>query len=708
MSGGYLRAVYLRLAGVLTLVVVLALLASAAVSHRKFEAALAPEMAKKVASAGASVRALALRANDSGVAFAELNGVEQRFDAMRSEMAEISYVALTDVQGRAVHQRFDAPAGIAEHMRSAPVLALLKTPDAVSPAVRVGNQYVVSLSIVADEDKPLGLLHIGINVKFVDAIVLEMLYDVLVVLVVSLFFTLELLHYSAGARLEAGLRALGDAFERGGRGDFSPRRAAGGGAAFAGLVGQLDAVLARVNSHFETLVALVEQARRLPAHERPPGQGRVQAGLARLSERFHFGAAPAASRGSETELAKVRTPLFVFILAEELTRSFLPGYVKELLVPLPWLSTELLVGLPIALFMLIVALGQPVIGVLCERIGQRRTMLIGAAVAASGFVATALAASVLDLLIWRSLCAVGYAMVFVAAQSYVLDHATPSTRARSFAVFVGAIMAATVCGPSIGGILADNLGVRLTFGISALLAAGSILAIRGLPDVRPAPGQATARLPKLAVIGALMCNARFMLVTGLAAMPAKILLTGMCFYLVPLYVVSAGESQSMVGRALMTYAVAMVVLAPLTAGWATSRERMHWLVGGGLIVSGLGGVLMLSGAGVGWVFLAVLLVGVGQSMSISAQSALISEHCQPEIDRLGEGTVYGIYRLLERIGNAMGPLLAAVLLRWLDYRHSFAVLGAAVAACGMFFVLATLRSSQPLLAPAGSRITSTP
>ena len=33
--------------------------------------------------------------------------------------------------------------------------------------------------------------------------------------------------------------------------------------------------------------------------------------------------------------AKVRAPLFMFILAEELTRSFLPGYVKELLVPVP-------------------------------------------------------------------------------------------------------------------------------------------------------------------------------------------------------------------------------------------------------------------------------------------------------------------------------------------------------------------------------------
>ncbi len=700
MNHGYLRGVYLRLAGVLTLVVLLALLANAAVSHRAFEAALAPEMAKKVTSSGASVRALVIRAHDSGVAFGELNGVEQRFDEVRTEMPEVSYVALTDVHGVALHQRFKAPAGAAAYLRSPDVLALLKTPDVVPPAARVGNQYVVTLPIVAGGNTPLGLLHIGIDVSFVDAIVLDMLYDVLVVLVVSLFFTLELLHFMAGAKLDAGLRALGDVFDRGGRGDFSPRNPPGGEVAFSGLARQLEAVLARVNSHFEGLVALVEQGRRLPSHERPPGQGIVQAGLLRLGERFHFGPAPAAARGNETELAKVRTPLFIFILAEELTRSFLPGYVKELLVPLPWLTTELLVGLPIALFMFIVALGQPIIGVWCERVGHRRTMLTGAAVASVGFIATAMAHNVLDLLLWRSLCAVGYAMVFVAGQAYVLDHATPATRARSFALFVGAIMAATVCGPSIGGILADNIGVRFTFGIAALLAAGSMLAIRGLPDMRPAVGRATARLPKLSEIAALVGNARFMAVTGLAAMPAKILLTGMCFYLVPLYVVSIGDSQSMAGRVLMTYAVAMVVLAPLTAGWATNRERMHWLVGGGLVISGLGGVLMLSGAGVGWVFLAVLLVGLGQSMSISAQSALVSEHCQPEIERLGEGTVYGVYRLLERLGNATGPLLAAVLLRWLDYRFSFAALGAGVAACGIVFLLATRRSAQPALAHA--------
>jgi MFS family permease len=512
---------------------------------------------------------------------------------------------------------------------------------------------------------------------------------------------MELLHFMAGAKLEASLKELGGTFERGASGNFTTRRQRRDEQAFGPLLRAMDATLARVNLAYATLARDVEDGRRVPAHERQPGLAVAQGGLQGLAQRFRFGLDAEPARGDDSQLAKIRAPLFMFILAEELTRSFLPGYVKELLVPMPGISPQMVVGLPIALFMLIVAIGQPFFGVYCERVGHRRTMLVGAAISAVGFVATAMANNVLDLLLWRSLCALGYAMVFVAGQAYVLDHSTPANKARSFALFVGAIMAATVCGPSIGGILADNIGVRPTFAIAALLAAGSILVIRQLPAGRQSlQGRTAVRLPSLREIGGLMMNRRFMSVTALAAMPAKILLTGVCFYLIPLYVMSVGSTQAMAGRILMTYAVMMVVLAPVTAALATSRERMHWLVGGGLMVSGLGGLMMMAGGNVGWVFAAVVLVGLGQSMSISAQSALVSEHCGPEIARLGEGVVYGVYRLLERMGNALGPLIAAALVLRFDYRTSFVAIGAAVLLCGAGFMLATRRDPKAALAAA--------
>ena len=696
-SSSYLHGIYLRLAGVVTLVVMLALAVNAYLSQRSFERALAPQLSAKVASVGASIRSLVLRAVDSGVDYRELYGVTERFQEIRTEAPEVTYFALTDTAGVVHHQQGVAPPGVAKHFASAAVLGLLTQPTATAPFKRLGNLYIVSLPIVAPTG-PLGVLHLGLDTAIFDSLVMDMLLDVIVVLVVSLFFTLELMHFIAGAKIEESLRELGATFDRAANGDFSARRRGKRVLAFSSLLEQLDLHVARINRSFVVLSRDVEANRCGPAHERASGLAQAQAGLAALERRCRFGIDKNPSDDKEAQMAKVRAPLFMFILAEELTRSFMPGYVKELLVPIPGLSPALVIGLPIALFMFIVAIGQPFLGVYTERVGHRRAMLNGAALAAVGFLATSMANTVLDLLLWRSLCAAGYAMVFVAAQAYVLEHSTPRSRARSFALFVGAIMAATVCGPSIGGILADNTGIRPTFVVAALLAAASMLVIRqlpgGLPDLK---GRPAARLPTLREVGHLLRNPRFMTVTALAAMPAKVLLTGVCFYLVPLYVVSSGSTQAMAGRILMTYAVVMVVLGPWTASLATTSARMQALVAGGLALSGLGGMVMLAGGDMGWVFAAVVLVGLGQSMSISAQSALLSEHCAKEIAQLGDGVVYGVYRLLERLGNTAGPLVAAALAVHYGQRTGFAIIGAGVCLCGGAFFLA-IRASRPAAA----------
>lgn len=701
MKNSYLRSVYLRLAGVVMLAVVLALAANAFLSHRSFERALGPEMAKKVAIVGGSIRVLLLKAVDNGIAFDQLYGVEDKFAEVAGEIPEITYFAITDPQGRVLYQRPGSAPPAASHLASETVLAALKNPDLPPQTVRVGEHDLVSLPVVGSGG-PLGMLHLGVDVRFVDGLMMEMLYDVLVVLVVSLFFTLELLHFMAGARLEQALGALGDVFSRGAAGDFGAPRRRRSELAFGGAIQALEQTLARVHNHWVALLRDLQAAASQPLALQPPGLAAAQARVQMLAARYRFGPSAPSVGAADAELGKVRAPLFVFILAEELTRSFLPGYVQDLLVPIPGLSPQLVLGLPIALFMLIVALGQPYFGVLSERWGTRRTMFTGAGIAAAGFVASALAVSVLDLLLWRSLCAVGYAMVFVAAQGYVLAHSTLHNRATSFSTFVGAIMVATVCGPSIGGILADNLGERWTFALAAVLALSSLASIRLLPTHQPeaAAPRAAARVPRWSEVATLLANRRFLVVTALAAMPAKILLTGLCFYLMPLFVTGNGGSQAMAGRVLMTYGVMVVLFAPLAARWATTRERMEWLVGGGLLLSGLGGLVLLAGSGIEYVFAAMALVGAGQALSISAQSALVSEHCGASIAQLGEGAVFGVYRLLERLGNAAGPLLAAGLVMAYGYRSGFVALGGFVCLCGLLFIGLTRRPSGALPVPA--------
>jgi MFS family permease len=210
-------------------------------------------------------------------------------------------------------------------------------------------------------------------------------------------------------------------------------------------------------------------------------------------------------------------------------------------------------------------------------------------------------------------------------------------------------------------------------------------------EVRTPTSSRPSRGPRLREITALLFNGRFMTLTGLAAMPAKVILTGVCFYLVPLYIVSIGNTSAMAGRMLMVYAVMMVLIVPLSASLSDASLRRDRYVSWGLIISGISGMLLLINDSFLVLFGVVFLLGLGQALSIAAQSALVAEHCQEEIRIYGHDAVYGVYRLLERLGNALGPLVASVLVLVYGYKGAFVAISALVLLCGFAFTLASRR-----------------
>jgi MFS family permease len=695
LEKNYLWRVYWRLAGVIMLCVVLALAVVSYFSQRVFEAELVPETQQKAATVASSVRALVLKATGYGVPFASLYGVDQTFREIIDENPEFSYAAITDLDGKVLFARGGEPPEARAYFARPKVLAVALDPSAGWTNEQVGPDYFVSLPIRTD--KPLGMLHIVINGAFVENVLLEVLLDVVVVLVVSLFFTLELLNFMAGARLASGLGEFQHQVDRMRAGDFTATARIRANDEIGRMLRRIDAAVDHLNVRYEFLVGELEEKLRGATGERREALKPAAQALEAIKQRLRFGSASKNGDNDEMNLNRIRAPLFAFILAEELTRSYLPNYVNQLLVVIPGLSPQVVIGLPIMLFMLIVALGQPYLGGWSERVGRRKAMLIGATIATIGFGGTAAAVNLYDLLLWRSLCAVGYAMVFVAAQGYVLDRTGHHNRAQGFALFIGAIMVATVCGPSIGGILADNIGYRLSFAVSAVVAVASLLAIARLPaqEVRTPTSGRPSRGPRLREITALLLNGRFMTLTGLAAMPAKIILTGVCFYLVPLYIVSIGNTSAMAGRMLMVYAVMMVLIVPLSASLSDASLRRDRYVSWGLIISGISGMLLLASDSFLVLFGVVFLLGLGQALSIAAQSALVAEHCQEEIRIYGHDAVYGVYRLLERLGNALGPLLASLLVVFWGYKGAFVAISGLVLFCGFAFTIAS-RGFEPI------------
>ncbi|WP_368647466.1 MFS transporter [Castellaniella ginsengisoli] len=403
---------------------------------------------------------------------------------------------------------------------------------------------------------------------------------------------------------------------------------------------------------FELLSLLTQTS----AFRRPSGAADVRAGAALPAE-------------------QVRGVLFVFMMAEELNRPFLPSLTERLL-PAGAAHAPLLVSLPIVVFMAIVALGQIPMALWSESLGRRRGLMLGAGMAGLGYGLCAFADSYSGLLLARAFSALGFTLVFTSAQGHIVDQADPAARTAGLAVFIRAILAAALCAPPIGGFLAEHFGTGTAFLAAAGLCLTALCLARAMMSatrpsgrahaVRTAPGafRDTWRIPGLRAL-LLGC-----------AVPAKLILAALCFFLVPLILADEGYSLSSIGRVQMIYPLMMVLCVPLFARWGESPgrdARPRKIILGGLI-AGLGVFPVVFLPGLGTIMVFLLLLGLGQALSITPQSSMMATYAHHGQGR-HSAQVLGLFRLVERGGSAAGPALAGAALGLLGPAPTLALFG---------------------------------
>ncbi|MCP6058979.1 MFS transporter, partial [Klebsiella pneumoniae] len=144
--------------------------------------------------------------------------------------------------------------------------------------------------------------------------------------------------------------------------------------------------------------------------------------------------------------------------------------------------------------------------------------------------------------------------VFVSSQGHVVDFSAGAARSAALAVFVRAIMVASLCGPPIGGVIADRLGAPSAFMASSGLAlVALVVALLTLPKtVRRAGAAAGIGLSDLK--DAARAPGLMALLFG-CAFPAKFLFAALCFLLVPLELQRLGYSSAAIGRFQMIYPI---------------------------------------------------------------------------------------------------------------------------------------------------------
>src|SRR5262249_17992917 len=138
----------------------------------------------------------------------------------------------------------------------------------------------------------------------------------------------------------------------------------------------------------------------------------------------------------------------------------------------------------------------PLVGLLADRFGRRKILLLSTIGQATGFFIMGAANTICWLFVARSIDGIFGANVS-AAQAYVADVTPPEKRSRALGWLGAAFGLGFICGPLLGGILSRvSLSAPFYFA-SALAAANAFLIFFALPETLPTEGRAHPVRPTL-------------------------------------------------------------------------------------------------------------------------------------------------------------------------------------------------------------------
>jgi multidrug resistance protein len=325
--------------------------------------------------------------------------------------------------------------------------------------------------------------------------------------------------------------------------------------------------------------------------------------------------------------------------------------------------SEAAVGLVVAVYGLGRFLFNLPAGRASDRFGRKRVIFAGTMVTSLGSVLCGLAPDFVQLLAFRFVGGIGAAIVITGVQIVVADVATPQTRGRMMATYMGFFTFAVGVGPSVGGLIASVLGPRAPFFAFALLAAlaGSI-ALTQLPEtLRVAAGRAgeaaspTAQPPTASAARRLLTNVGFLTIS-IVTFVQFFNRTGAIFAVVPLMGVERlGLDAATIGFALTAASLCNIALVG-PAGFLVDRYGRKPVIVPGCLVAALAFAGFALATGYPTFVLSAVLWGVSGAF-IAGSAAYAADQAPPGAN----GITMGIYRMLADLGYVVGPVLLGLI-----------------------------------------------
>ncbi|WP_170609129.1 MFS transporter [Ruegeria arenilitoris] len=618
-----------RVVGWVAAIVLLSLTLMAFAAVRTFEASLEPEMNKRTALIAATVREEIERAIDFGVPLEAIGGASEYLDELLKEFPELEKIMLRSNSGRLIasSSRGDSTGTDAPN-------EINTSPNTVTLSILRRNTIVGELTIEADP-------------RFVRSRLQEVMLDIIVVGLVAILLAFEIV-------LLVSANMLGKPLDR--------------------IFTLMDEQAAASFRHV------------LPARD----AGELRRVARRLSDRaLHV----ARLRGAQDKLSAlpqayfvdIRLPVFIFSTATEISGAFLPLYARDAGGP-DWLTSEMAATAPLIAYLVAMALMAPFGGAIARRFSPQRLFLSAIPITALTMVGVGLGQNALVIAFWHGFMAIVYALATISCQEYAIKTAPRDELTQAIGGFLFVIIGGAFCGSALGGVLADRIGASGTFFFGAGLAV-----LSGLIGARVISGhvsldQEVTTTQSDKSIWTVLTNRRFFALTLGVSVPINIGMSVFIWYLTPVVLEGQGVGVADIGRIVMLYYLAQLLLGPTVARFADGKVGQVPFLIFGIFISGVAISSLYFLSGIMPMIIVVTLFGLGYAMCDATQYAQAIQIGEQTCGAGGGERALGALRLIERLAAIIGLIASVILIPRLGYLTIIGGIGVLML-CGTLIML---------------------
>jgi MFS family permease len=317
-------------------------------------------------------------------------------------------------------------------------------------------------------------------------------------------------------------------------------------------------------------------------------------------------------------------------------------------------------------------------GLLTDRFGQKKMMLMGNGLAVGSHLLAGFATTALALTVSRMVMGVGSALSLIATLMYVMNIATEGQKSRYLATYQSTFSIAGILGPTIGGFISEMVGVRAIFGVStaiSLMGVGLFTVLRQPVSPRPATPESTPPFHWKSLVN------RNIIVPSFATFMMFLLFSGIRGTMIPLYGSEYLQLTSVqIGMIFSLTSVVIVVGLLVISARLEQIIARSTLLPLSLFTCAFATVLLAFSRDFLTLTVLSIPLGLGFSLLQPIPFAMINDHSPP----YSGGKALGFARTLADMGIILGPTLVGWII---DLGHPLWVFYVVATIIGLFAIM---------------------